>query len=74
MAGPFLKAKMVDNSLLNIPHYVVAKDPEELKLKMLALQVRLKSKLTFFDIQPYKKGFIAWYEFKIDPRAAQSGK
>lgn len=58
---------MRDNSLLTIPYFITAKTPEELQRKMHATQLRLKHKLTFFDINPYNGGFIAWYEFRKDP-------
>jgi hypothetical protein len=58
---------MRDNSLLTIPYFITAKTPQELQKKMRTLQFKLKHKLTFFDIGPYKSGLIAWYEFRKDP-------
>ncbi len=50
--------------LLN--HYFIrAKTPEELQRKMLAIQLRLNFKLTFYDIQKTGKEWIAWYEWKV---------
>jgi hypothetical protein len=67
---------MRNNSLLTIPHYIRAKDEDDMQRKMLALQLRLQHKLTFYDIRPYKGGLIAWYEWTINPKklAVRDGK
>jgi hypothetical protein len=47
---------------IKIPNFITAKNPEELRILMFQKQVELSRKLHFFDINPYKGGFIAWYE------------
>lgn len=64
---------METHSILTVPHFVTAKSPEQLKKKMMMLQVRLNTKLHFFDISPWQDGLIAWYEYKKDETRVNNG-
>ena len=52
----------MNTSLLTVPVSIEAKTKPELTKLMLAVQMRLNSKVHFFDITFVKGKWVAWYE------------
>lgn len=53
-------------SLVDVPHYIKARTPDALIRAMLANNVRLKSYVSYFDIQFVNGQWYAWYTIDIE--------
>jgi hypothetical protein len=49
-----------------IPAYLEAKSKDELRKLMLHLQLKLKLKIVFYDIQFAENKWVCWYEVPVN--------